>query len=357
MVKQVREVDFAGQQVFVGMDVSNKSWTVSILTRSCEHKTFTQPPRVEVLVAYLHRHFPGAQYQCVYEAGYHGFWIQQRLTEQGIECCVVNPADVPTKHKEMDRKSDPVDARKLARSLRHGEIDPLYVPTRSALEDRGLVRMRYRMTNKQTRCKNQVKAWLRFYGIEIPLEYSRGCWSRRFIHWLETLRFERDSGQQAFAALLSELHELRNKIAGLTKAIRRLASTPAYVHAVKLLVSVPGVSLLSAMIFLTEIVDIRRFKNLNRLARFVGLVPGEQSTGERICTTGLSHRSNPFLRHILIECAWVAVRQDPALLWTFQTLSARMPKQQAIIRIARKLLNRIRYVLIHETPYQLQRVN
>jgi transposase len=356
MYQEGRKLDFAGQHVFVGLDVSNRSWTVSIHTQSCEHKTFSQPPRVEALVGYLHRHFPGAQYHCVYEAGYHGFWIHQRLTEQGIECWVVNPADVPTKHKEVDRKTDQVDARKLARSLRSGEIDPLYVPRRSALEDRGLVRMRHHVTKKQTRCKNQIKAWLRFYGMEIPLEYSQGYWSRRFTRWLEERRFERESGQHAFTALLSELQELRKKTADLTKAIRHLASTPCYVHVVKLLVSVPGISVLSAMVFVTEIVDIRRFTNLDRLARFVGLVPGEYSSGGRITSTGLSHRSNRFLRHVLIECAWVAVRHDPALLLTFQTLSHRMPKQQAIIRIARKLLNRIRYVWIHETPYQIERV-
>jgi hypothetical protein len=108
MYQEGRKLDFAGQHVFVGLDGSNRSWTVSIQTQSCEYKTFTQPPHVETLVGYLHRHFPGAQVHCVYEAGYHGFWIHQKLTQHGIDCSVVNPADVPTKHKEMDRKTDPV---------------------------------------------------------------------------------------------------------------------------------------------------------------------------------------------------------------------------------------------------------
>jgi transposase len=108
---------------------------------------------------------------------------------------------------------------------------------------------------------------------------------------------------------------------------------------------------MAAMIFLSEIVTLDRFKNLDRLASFVGLVPGEHSTGETEVDTGLTPRRNVALRYILIECAWVAVRQDPALLQAFNEYSKRMPKNVAIIHIARKLLSRMRFVLKHNQPY------
>ena len=127
MVKSNR-LDFTGQPIYIGLDVHKKSWSVSIQSALCEHKTFTQPPEVDTLVNYLRRNFPGASYHSVYEAGYSGFWVHDQLREKGVVCTVVNPADVPTKDKERRTKRDRVDCRKLARSLRAGEIEGIYVP-------------------------------------------------------------------------------------------------------------------------------------------------------------------------------------------------------------------------------------
>lgn len=351
MVKNTK-VDFTGQDIYVGIDTGKKSWRVSILTNELALKPFSQPPIPGILVEHLHRCFPGGKYQCVYEAGYFGFWIHDALREQGVECMVTHPADVPTKDKERRNRNDTVDARKLARNLRNGELVPLYVPTRSALEDRSLIRTRVAMVKKQTRCKNQIKASLSFYGYTIPDELVKSHWSRRFIGWLESLSFERDSGKQSLQTLLEELKHLRGSIAHLTKQIRTLARQEPYRTQVELLDSIPGISTLSAMTLLTEIVDINRFKNLDHLASYVGLIPGEDSSGEQERNTGISHRRNAHLRGILIECSWVAARKDPALLMAFGKLSKRMVKNRAIVRIARKLLNRIRYVLKHQEPYE-----
>jgi transposase len=169
-MKKISKHGFEGQQIYVGMDIHKKSWSISIFTEEVEHKTFTQPPEVGILVNYLKRNFPGASYQSVYEAGFSGFWIHDRLREHGVQCLVVNPADVPTKDKERTSKTDRVDCRKLARSLRSGDIEGIYVPSRPKVEDRSLVRTRQSMVKKQTRCKNQLKSILQFYGIQIPEE-------------------------------------------------------------------------------------------------------------------------------------------------------------------------------------------
>jgi transposase len=288
----------------------------------------------------------------VYEAGYSGFWVHEQLTAHGIDCIVVNPADVPTKHREKAFKSDRVDARKLARSLRSGELDPVYIPSRTTQEDRSLIRIRARLVSKQTRCKNQIKSLVAYYGISIPLELTTAHWSRRFIRWIEQLTLSKDSGTVALQTLVQELLFLRQSIAHVTSSIRALAGQEPYQHLVDCLVSIPGISTLSAMILLTELVDIRRFRTLDHLASYVGLVPGEHSSGETNIVTGISTRRNPYLRTVLIESAWIAARKDPALLAAFSRLIKRMPKNQAIVRIARKLLNRIRYVLLHQTFYR-----
>jgi transposase len=347
------QLDFTGHTVFAGMDVGKKSWKVCILTEVLEHKTFTQPPSVSVLVNYLHRNFPGARYLCAYEAGYCGFWIHDGLVQAGIECIVVNPADVPTTHKETTHKTDRVDARKLARSLRNGDLKPIYVPCRDALEDRNLVRIRERTVSKLTRCKNQIKGLLQFYGIMLPADIADHHWSKKFVLWLHTCLLQRTSGNQAFQCLLDELDYLRLSVATLTRHIRSLAQLEPYRVHINNLLSIPGINTLTAMTLLTELVTIDRFQTLDHLACFVGLVPGENSSGEIEQNTGITPRRNAQLRALLIESAWIAARKDPALSLAFTQLAQRMSKNRAIIRIARKLLNRIRFVLKHQQPYVL----
>jgi transposase len=345
---QDSKLDFTGQQFYVGMDIHKKSWSVSIQGEEVEHKTFTMPPEVEVLAKYLRRQFPGGSYKCVYEAGYSGYWVHDQLREKGIDCLVVNPADVPTKDKERKTKADRVDCRKLARGLRSGDLKGIYVPARGAAEDRSLIRARQSMVSKQTRCKNQIKALLAFYGIVVSEGIS---WSRNHIRRLEGVKMERASGQSVLKAYLDELSHSREIVAGLNREIRALALTDDYRVNVSLLRSIPGIGTLAAMTLLTELFGIDRFKSLDALAGYVGLVPDTHGSGEREYTGDITRRRNPLLRALLIECSWMAVRRDPALMLAFNNLSKRMTKKRAIIRIARKLLNRIRYVLKNQQIY------
>ncbi len=343
------KVDFTGQPLYIGMDVHKKSWTVSILMEHLEHKTFTQPPDVESLVSYLHRHFPGARYAAVYEAGFCGFWIHDRLKERGIPCLVANPADIPTRDKERRRKGDRSDSRKLARGLRSGEIEGIHVPPRATVEDRSLIRTRQAMVRKQTRCKNQIKSLLHFYGIPVP-EDSRS-WSRNFIRSLEALRLERPSGTLALSAHLTELMQLRLIIAQLNRDILALSRTDEYREPVQLLRSIPGISTLSSMVFLTELGDLSRFPSLDKLCGYMGITPDTHASGEKAGIGDITRRCNPVLRSLLIECAWTAVRKDPALALAYHGFCKRTRTTKAIVKIARKLLNRIRFVLNNRCPY------
>ena len=343
--------DYTGQDLFVGIDASKRNWHIAIRVGHLAHKRFAQRPQAEVLLAYLRRHFPGARYHCVYEAGYEGFWMHDQLRTLGAECIVVHPADVPTSDKERQFKNDPVDADKLARDLSTGALRAIYVPARGLVEDRSLIRMRSCFVRKQTRCKNQIKALLEFYGHRVPEEHMERYWSRAYIRWIESLTMERPSGSQALHALVQELLFLRQTIAQINRQIRSLAHEEPYASVVPWISSISGVSLLAAMIFVAEVVDINRFANLDELASYVGLVPGERSSGDSKTFTGITRRRNATLRHMIIECAWVAQREDPALLEAFRQLSGRMPKNKAIVRIARKLLNRMRFAWKNKQAY------
>jgi transposase len=239
----------------------------------------------------------------------------------------------------------------LARHLRSHELHSIYIPDQPAQEDRTLVRTRARFVRKQTRCKNQIKSLLSFYGYTFPEETIERYWSRAYIRWLEGLTLECSSGTQALQSLLKELLFLREMITHMTRQIRVLTHTERYATRVRLLCSVPGISIITGMTLLTELITIDRFRTLDQLASYAGLVPGERSSGEEEHDTGITPRRNPAMRWMLLESAWTAARQDPALMMSLKALSHRMPRCQAIVRIARKLLNRIRYVLKNEQPY------
>jgi transposase len=207
------------------------------------------------------------------------------------------------------------------------------------------------MVRKQTRCKNQIKGMLLFYGVVIPEVREMGHWSRRFIQWIEGIRMERASGDIALKAHLEELSHLRQLIASLNRAILRLARTEEYRPLVRLLKTVPGISTLTAMILLTELGEITRFPSLDELSCYVGLIPDTQQSGDKEYIGSLTQRRHSQLRWLLIEASWVAIRKDPALLMAFEQYCKRMRKTKAIVKIARKLLNRIRYVLKNHAEY------
>ena len=111
-----------------------------------------------MLHKYLVNNYPGANYFSVYEAGFCGFWIHEKLTDLGITNIVVNPADVPTMSKEKLRKTDAVDCNKLARELRSGSLEGIYIPGTEVLEMRSLIRLRNLIVKDSIRAKNRIKS-------------------------------------------------------------------------------------------------------------------------------------------------------------------------------------------------------
>lgn len=345
-------LDFTGQDIYIGLDLHEKNWKVAIFTQDLEHKVFTQDPEPERLSLYLHKMFPGGRYHAVYEAGCFGFWVQRELQAAGIPCIVIHPGDVPTSDKEYRRKNDRIDARKLARSLRAGQLEPIYIPSERVSQDRVLLRTRAQLIKEQTRLKNRITSLLRLQGVSIPRQLGQH-WSGRFLGWLAGIEFAKPSASLGLQTLLALLLQIKEHQARLTRQIRDLARQEPYHQWVRLLVSVPGISVLGAMTLLCELGQMTRFPSLDRLASYIGLVPDQRASGQSSYTTGITRRGNHHLKHLIVEAAWVAVRKDPVLLGTFSQLCLRMNKQQAIIRIARKLLARIRYVWLHQQPYRM----
>ena len=219
----------------------------------------------------------------------------------GLHSMVVNPADVPTTDKEKKQKTDKVDSNKLARQLRNGDLEAIYIHKRNVLEDRSLVRMRRTLVKELTRYKNRIKSKLFFFGIELPEQFnkSQSYWSKRFLNWLSEL------------ALKQEI--LRKELLEVNKKVRELSRKNYYQKRVNLLISLPGIGLMTAMVILTEIDNILRFANQEKLRSYVGLTPTSHSSGDNDTHGEMVNRGNKFLKSSIIESAWVAARVDPVL--------------------------------------------
>lgn len=351
MQKQNRNLDFTGQDIFVGIDVHLKSWKVTVMMKQLYEKTFSQPPEPEALYRHLKNNYPGANYHSAYEAGFSGYWTHNKLKDLGINSIVVNAADIPTTSKEKVQKEDKRDSKKIARSLRNGELIPIHVPTLSTLEDRGLVRLRKTLVNDTTRIKNRIKSFLYFNGINALADCEKANWSRKFIKWLEGLSLN-GSNKFTLEALLCNLAENRSNLLKVTKQVMALSKTGHYKENVELLKSVPGIGLTTAMVILTELENMDRFESMDKLCSFIGLIPSTNSSGENEKTGDITPRGHGVMRSMIIESAWVATRIDPVLANYYHKQCKRMKANQAIIRVAKKLVSRIRFVLINKEAYE-----
>jgi transposase len=345
--------NFAGDDIYIGVDVHLKSWKVTILSQELTHKAFSQPPKPEVLYHYLKQNFPGGRYHSAYEAGFCGYWIHHQLVSLGVDSMVVNPADIPTTNKEVVQKEDSRDSRKIAKSLRNGELTPIYVPSLKTIEDRGLIRTRFMLVKDLTRYKNRIKSFKYFHGIEFPVIFanSQTHWSKRFVDWLESISLQEKAAKISLTILVNQNKFLRLSLLEVNRNIRALSRTDEYLRWIALLQSIPGIGMLTAMLIITELECIRRFSNTDKLCRFIGLVPSTNSSGEKDKVGNITPRKHNALRTAIIESSWVAARTDPVLMKCYHDYCKRMEPNKAIIRIARKLINRIMFVLRNEQPY------
>ncbi len=353
MKVQNKNLDFQGKNIYIGLDVHKRNWTVTLHSQNLVLKTFSMNPSPKELHHYLNRNYPNARYYSVYEAGFCGFWIHRQLEKLGIRNSVVNAADIPTTDKEKKQKRDRVDSIKLARELANGSLHSIYIPDEIHEHLRSLSRLRSKQTTHQTRLKNRIKSYLHLHGIKIPEKSEISPWSGKFLLWLKEIKLCDQPAQDYLRFCLEELISIKNQLAQTTRLLRSYSQNKEFHHIVhNCLMSVPGIGFKTAITYYTEIMTMSRFPKLDHFVAYVGLVPSVSASGDREITKGLTRRQNSYLRHMIIESAWIAARNDPALTLAFEELTKRMSKQEAIVRIAKKLLNRIRYVWQNEMPYE-----
>lgn len=349
---KIKQLDFEGQTIFCGIDVHKSSWSVNVRNNEFELENYSQDPCEKLLMKHLRKRYPGAAFQVAYEAGFCGFGLHRSLKSSGVNCLVVNPADVPSTDKDKRRKNDKIDARKICRHLSNATLKSIYVPNIELEHARSLVRQRGRLVKDQTRCKNRIWHLLMFSGLKPDMDKPKDYWSRRFVEHILKLPCQTEALQQALQTAMEEYLFIRKLVGSTTRQIRALSLHPSFSKTQKHIQSIPGIGLLNSMIILTEIQDMSRFKTLDKLCSYAGIVPDSASSGESNIVKGITHRNNQHLRMALVESSWVIIRKDPAMLLLYKKYCRRMVSNKAIIKIARHLLSRIRYVWINQTDYE-----
>lgn len=346
------KTNFEGQTIYVGMDVHKESWNLGIHLNDIFVKNVHQKPSPQLMVDYLYKNFPGAIYKAAYEAGKFGFWIQRQLTNFGVECLVVNPADIPKSQKDSLQKTDPRDARNISLRLQSGFLRGIHIPDEQQEADRVLFRHRKKVLKDLNRCKNRIKGLLAFTGIDIPGPFDNANWSHNFINWLKALDCKQTPRRQALDYQIRQMEFMRKELLSISNEIRKMMREQRYKTNYYLLRTIPGIGPLTAASILVEIGDVKRFNTFSHLNSFIGLLPMEHSSGQSENKMSLTVRKHRQLRSDLVESAWTAKRTDPAIALYFDQQIKRKDSKVVIIKIARKLLNRVRYVLLNQQPYE-----
>ncbi|MDD6075410.1 MAG: IS110 family transposase [Bacteroidales bacterium] len=351
---QKYKVSFKGQNIFVGIDVHLKTWHVVSITESGYKISFSQRSDAKVLFDTLNKKFPDAHFKSAYEAGFCGFSVHYKLTELGFENIVINPADVPTSNKEKVTKTDAVDAEKIARALKQGQLTPIHIKSKEYMDDTNLIRLRSRFVKDLGRMKSRTKHLLYNQGVEYPERFQKNGthWSRNFIAWLRNEVEFLSEEKRTLMLLVDEVENLRKAVLRITKEIRRLAVSPKYKENFELLTSVPGIGKITGMSLLTEIDnDLGRFSNERQFASFLGLIPTCHNSGEKTSNGMKTFRGNHQIGPLIVEASWVAIRNDRELSNCYINYCQRMKPQTAIIKIARKLACKLFAVLKTRKKY------
>lgn len=338
-----------GEPVYVGIDCHKNQWSVVI---RCKQETLydkTIPAEYENLKKIFSR-LEGGKIQVVYEAGNFGYQLHDRLVADGHGCIVTPPSLVPAAENRV--KTDRRDATKLAMLLAGNLLKSVYVLEPQHRGERELLRTYQQVERHRKRVQCQIKSKLLFYGKHTPKGIYERRWSKDYRAWIRGLEWDDEWQKRSADELLEVFEFLDVRYKDLRREIARCAMQAKYRERVKLLCSVPGVGIFTAMVFLTEIQDVKRFRRADQLASYLGVTPSQYSTSDHLHLGHISRCGNKFLRYTLVESAWTLIRKDPAMQKKYETIANRRGSKRAIVAIAKTLAIRMRRLLLDNVKYQ-----
>ena len=349
---------------WVGLDVHKDSVTAAVF-----QDRDPQPFRVDRLpndLGKLRRWFQRLQtdgeVRACYEASGAGYVLQRSLEEWGIECHLAAPSLIPRRPGDR-RKTDHRDAIKLGQDFRDGRLALIHIPTEEEERVRDVVRCRETFQREIVKSRHYILKFMRRRGFI----YRDGThWTTRHLNWIRqvlvpgTLADEDRFVLTEYLALLEYKLQRRDE---LDRRIEELALLPRFQRVVERLGCFRGFKTQAAMVIATELGDIRRFESPRQLMAYVGLVPGERSSGAQRRLGSITKAGNARVRHVLIQAAWHYAKrpaisaslrkrqmgQDADVIqqaWkcqhrlykVFHRLAAKKPNQVAATAVAREMV-------------------
>jgi transposase len=346
------------QIIMVACDLHDKTMLLKV-ARGCEAaETFsitnTAAGRKKLFeqLARRSREACGAAVIFAYEASGQGFGLYDEVTEAGFTCHVLAPTKIARSPQHRRGKTDDRDAEQILQLLRGHALagNPLpsvWVPDQQTRDDRELVRTRQDLAEKIALLKSQIQSLLKRNHLRRPDRVGKG-WTRFFLAWLRGLTTDRAYSvgmRTMLASLLRQLDFCEQELEHLDlHGISQLAESERYLTQIQQLMRLSGVGVLTALTFLTELGDLRRFSNRRQLSAYLGLAPSSYESGAQSDRKGHITRQGPSrVRRVLCQAAWARVRTEGPDQRAYERIKLKNPKRTkiAVVAIMRRLAVRM----------------
>lgn len=296
--------------IYIGMDVHTTNFTFCCYTADSDRgfaTVQTKPDYHEVLkyMERIQRQRGGdCKFVCGYEAGCLGYSLYHQLIRCGVDCIILAPT---TMYSEKGKriKTDPRDAENIARCLAFNLYSPVHVPTTEDDAVKEYIRMRDDVKANLKRTKQQIIAFCTRHGFSFN---GKSYWTQKHLNWLESLVLENALYKETLQEYLILYYTLDEKVAIYDKRIEELSHLDRYEENVQKLGCLRGIATHTALSLLVEVGDFQRFRTAKHFAAFLGLVPGESSSGDKQIHTSITKAGNAHLRRLLVEAAHVYSR-------------------------------------------------
>jgi transposase len=292
--------------IYLGMDVHKESITIAVLPADAKVPTRLDrlPNDLPKLKRWMERVARDGELRACYEASGAGYVLHRAMREWGYACDVIAPSLIP-KRPGVQRKHDKRDAADLARLHRAGELTVVRIPSEAEERVRDVVRCRETFQREILKSRHYILKFLARRGFV----YREGTtWCTPHLRWLQHLTTDVSPLAPPDRLVFREYHALLlyklQRRDELDREIEQLALLPTLAPMIGRLQCFRGLSLHSAMVLVTEIVDWRRFEHPRQLACYLGLVSREDSSGDRVRLGSITKAGNSHCRHVLVQAAW-----------------------------------------------------
>ena len=283
---------------YVGIDYHVNSLSIAVVLEGEKkiHEMIRLKNNDKVIGKYLKRLSAEFDIRTCYEASTNGYAFQRKMASRGFHCDVIAPSLIPRKAGNR-RKNDFRDARDLAQNYAAGMLSIVHPPNEEQEAVRSLVRCRSSFKDTQKRTKSQINSLLLAQGLRWP----RSKWTFAHRKWLSELKLSNPYLQHVLEEHLGHLHYLETRLAYIDGQIEEIARSDIYAPSVTKLCAFKGIRTLGAMILISEITDFRRFANPGALMAFLGLIPSEDSSGDKRVQGAITKAGNRRCRKQLIQ--------------------------------------------------------